>query len=485
MRYFRKSILGLGLIIGVGTGTAAFACVAPAGQERQFSSEAGALVNDALEDINAENHAQAILQLQTILAMPELSAYERSTLQQMLGSSYYEEGNYSAAIGAFEHAISACGLLPSEISALRVNIAQLLIANGRPAEGAQMLEDWAEDGGALQPKHIEFLWQAWSQAEQYDRALPWAEKWFEAANPKQRKHYDVLNFLYHNLQMPEEQAVIILQMLEQWPQEKGLWNALASLYAGNGKERDAFEVKISMYENGLLDTEAELLVLVQYYAYYDIPYWGAILLEREMNMGRIGETAAHLEQLADLWQQAREHKRAIPVLEAVANTTRRPISYLRLSEAYIHEGHCGKADQRLAKYAQQSGGDLQLMSAKLYGLLGACYYEKSQDFAQPGCDAAKTMLAKNPRYRRQKQAIQAFNKSQALHQVPNNQDTNTSWIKFIKAEQDLVQEKCAFRQKVEKQGCLDAYERQKNGNFLNTGANNIDPVCAKYLTAPE
>jgi len=137
----------------------------------------------------------------------------------------YEIDDYDGAIAAFENAISSGGLLPKETSNLRVNIAQLLIANGKPEHGAQMLEDWMVGGGELQPKYIEYLWQAWSQAKQYDRALPWAEKWFENANPKQRKHYDLLYFIYYELEMRDKCVTIITQMHARWPDDKSISDA--------------------------------------------------------------------------------------------------------------------------------------------------------------------------------------------------------------------------------------------------------------------
>jgi len=158
-----------------------------------------------------------------------LTPYESATVYQMLGSALYQTNDFEGAIQAFESALTSGGLLPKEAVNLRINIAQLLIASHQYAKGAQMLEDWQADGGTLKPAHIEMLWQAWSQAEKFDRALPWAEKWFEAANPKQRKHYDLLNFLYLNLQMPEKRLSILEQMLEKWPDNQEIIEARAVL----------------------------------------------------------------------------------------------------------------------------------------------------------------------------------------------------------------------------------------------------------------
>ena len=229
MRRMRNSILGLTLVMCVGSGTAAFACSAPDGQVRQFSAKTGSLVNAILVDPNGKNDLDRITYLRDLLSENSLNAYEAATISQMLGAAYYELNDYDRAIEAFEMAIDACGLLPKEVSNLQVNIAQLLIADNKPAKGAQRLEDWIAAGGVPKPRYIEYLWQAWSQAEQYDRALPWAEKWFEAANPKQRKHYDLLNFLHHQLGQYDKQRTIVEKMHTRWPDDPQISKMLNAL----------------------------------------------------------------------------------------------------------------------------------------------------------------------------------------------------------------------------------------------------------------
>lgn len=195
-----------------------------ANETRQFSEDVGELVGEALKFFNANLYQEATSILKNTLTQFELSPYETATIHQMLGSNSYELDDYDGAILAFEKAIASGGLLPKEASNLRLNIAQLLIANGKPEQGAQMLEDWAASGGDLQPKYVEYLWQAWSQAEQYDRALPWAEKWFENANPKERKHYDLLYFMYRELEMRDKCAKLIARMHARWPNDKHISN---------------------------------------------------------------------------------------------------------------------------------------------------------------------------------------------------------------------------------------------------------------------
>jgi len=65
-------------------------------------------------------------------------------------------------------------------------------------------------------------------AENYERALPWAERWFESANSKQRKHYDTLNILYEHLALTGKRRNLLLVMAEKWPNDKSIQRQFSS-----------------------------------------------------------------------------------------------------------------------------------------------------------------------------------------------------------------------------------------------------------------
>ena len=178
------------------------ATISPASAQdegRQFSAKAGEIVNETLTLSESGQHQAAVETLSDLIKTSGLNAYERSTIYQMLGQYNYELDRPVQAQGDFESAIRAGGLLQNERDNLDVVIAQLMIGNGQYHEGAQRLEAYLEAGGEQKPHYIELLLNAWVQADDYSRALPWAETWFEDANPKQQKHYDLLNFLHSNL----------------------------------------------------------------------------------------------------------------------------------------------------------------------------------------------------------------------------------------------------------------------------------------------
>ena len=357
---------------------------------RQFSSKAGEIVLEAQNMMTANDFNNALNKLNQALGLTELNAYEKSTIYQMQGAVYYELNNYPQAISGFENAINAGGLLPKERDNLRVNIAQLLIGNGQYARGAEMLEQWDRNGGTLKANHIDMLVQAWVQAENYNKALPWAEKWFRAASPKERKHFDLLNFLYNNLKMPGKQADIVKDMIAKWPDDKQLWDNWASLLANGGREQDAFEVNKMLYLGGALKSEQDLLKVVQYYSFYDMPFQAAKILERELNSGRIATTPDKLVQLSDLFRQSRDYNRAIPILDKAAKQSGKAKLYADLGEALYNGGQCGKAETAF-KEAINRGYD----AGKSWMLIATCRYEDAQAEERSVCKTTTAEQRKN------------------------------------------------------------------------------------------
>jgi len=440
---------------------------------RQFGAKAGEIVNEALQLVNEEQHSAALAVMTKALALPDLNPYEKATIYQMQGGSYYALDQYPAAIQAFENAIGSGGLLPKESSALRVSIAQLLIGNSQFVRGAQMLEDWNRNGGQLKPPHIEMLWQAWSQAERYNRALPWAERWFNDARPKERKHYDLLNFLYNNLKMPAKQADIVKQMINRWPQDKNLWDAWASMLANGGREQESFEVTKMLYLGGALQSQQDLEKVVQYYSYYDMPYQAAEILEREMNAGRITQSPDKLVQLSDLFRQAREYKRAIPALERAASTSGTAKLYADLGEALYKENQCGKAEDAFKK-AMNLGYD----QGKSWMLIASCRYDDAATENRIACPYTDEKEKTAPWSVKRTAAVAAFDNVPSSSREARNAK---KWKSFIVAEKSAVRRRCIFEQDLDWQNCSVDIDRAYKAEFLKGEFKLSDAKCEQYV----
>ncbi len=111
---------------------------------------------------------------------------------------------YTAEITAIEKSLKNPDLSFDKKTALNQSLAKLHIMNGAYEDGAELMEYWIGDWQTAPLQNIEQIIAGWFLAKNYQRALPWAERLFQRATPKQRKHYDLINKVYVETQQLEK-----------------------------------------------------------------------------------------------------------------------------------------------------------------------------------------------------------------------------------------------------------------------------------------
>ena len=329
--------------------------------DRVFSSAIGEIVQGALEQQEAEQYGESITTLNRALAASSINPYERAVVLQLRGRAYYETDRTSQAIQDWEAAIATGAMLPSEIVSYRINIGQLYITIEDYTRGIASMERAIADGGqeVISGPLARMLAQAYGQAERYREGLVWANRFWALvpAADRQRGDYSLMLFYYQQLEMVPQQMSIVQEMVARWPTEKNNWRSYASLLAQVDREGDAFEANKIMYINGMLTESREIEALAQYYSYFEYPYRGAIILEREMNSGNVERSQRNLNLLANMWRQAREWERAIPVLRQLAQLTGDGNDYLKLAEALYQERQLSEAETAFQESLNRGGLD--------------------------------------------------------------------------------------------------------------------------------
>ncbi|WP_171036393.1 tetratricopeptide repeat protein [Maricaulis alexandrii] len=404
------------------------------GSERTFSSRIGEIVLEAQEFQSNDQFAQSIESLNRALGMSDINPYERSVALQLRGRAYYELEQTTRAIQDWQGAIATGALLVEETVNLRINIGQLLIADGQYDAGIVSLEQAVELGGvdSVNVGVARMLAQAYGQAERFREGLPWAERFWDLrpAAERQRGDYSLMLFYYQQLEDVPNQFRIIEGMVQRWPTEKSNWRSYASLLAQTGREQDAFEANKIMYINGMFDESREIVALAQYYSYYEYPYRGAIILERELNAGTVERNQNNLQLLANMWRQSREWERAIPVLRQLAQLTGSGDDYLKLAEAMYQERQLAEAEDAFQEALNRGGLD---RPGTAWTLLGNVRQELGRT------DAALAAFREGTRY-------------------PYSRRTANGWITFITNQRAAAADRVRIRENVRRDECRFAVE---------------------------
>lgn len=327
-------------------------------------------------EAETEGHfGEAITGYTALLETDRLSPFEQATILQLRGRVWYALDDSERAVTDWREAINLDALPVDAANTLRLNTGQLLLALGAYRDGVFMIETALTLGAESSPDIAMRLAQGYGQLQDFASGLRWAERAFETAEPRLERHYSLLLFYYQSLDMQPQQLRLVREMVDRWPDEKRYWTSLTALLALEGLEAEAFEVNTVMYLNGLLTESPEILRLAQYYAFYEYPFRGADILQRELNSGRVEPDPANYRLLAALWRQAREWDRALPVLRRVATTTGHGPDYEALGEALYQRAEYREAEAMFLQALDRGG---MSRPGDTWTLIGNARYEQDR-----------------------------------------------------------------------------------------------------------
>lgn len=429
-------------------------------QDRTFSTAIGELVLRAQEQMEADNYTAARQTLTQALDRNP-SAYERSVILAQRGRAAFQLDDYSATITDFRAAINAGGLNEQEVRDLRINLGQILISQERIDEGIREFETAIAAGATINTGLARLLAIAYAQAERFNDGLRYAEQWFNNTPQPSMGDYNLILIYYQRLERPNDELRVVRHQVNRFPQERTAWQNLVSLLARTDQEEQAFEANKLMYLNGLFSQSEELVRLAQYYSYYNNPYRGAIILEREMNAGRVENTVQNLELLSNMWRQAAEFQRALPVLRRISETRGDGQTALQLAEAHYQLNEWEPAAQAF-QTALNRGGLRQ--PGEAWVLLGTARFNMNDNQG----------------------ALAAFREGARF---PQSRTQANGWINFVNGQIEGVARRAQQREQVQIDECRLTVEAELRiatviGQADDDGRVRIDipQRCRAYFT---
>jgi tetratricopeptide (TPR) repeat protein len=442
MMKLRKQIASLllsgAVALGAFSGATFFASGSAIAQDKEESDQprrrsetldlaVAKVLNEVFELLNLDppQFRPALTKLNDLVASkPNMKPYDKSTTLQMRASVKVNLEDYPGALKDFQGALDANGFQPEQNNQLRYYIAQLQFQLGNYQAAIQGLNTWisgAKAAGLPVDANAYYL-----LAAAYTQITP--PNWRQAAGPGEqaiaarseakKSDYDLLNLIYSELNDTTKRGPLLEKMINNWPNERSYWVQLSGFYSQAGKDQDAFSVLEVAYRAGLLSKESDLLTLVNYYSFFDNPYRGARLMEREMEAGRIASNTKNLTLLSQLWSQSREHKRAIPVLRAAAKSAGTGELYYRLGQVLLADEQYAESERALASAISKGGIDAK-KTGDAWMLIGTAR------FSQAGPEDCG----------RRGKAREAFVNAQ---RYPESSRQASDWVKYIDAINDTA-----------------------------------------------
>ena len=409
-------------------------------QAQAVSKDVYDKIQHAEELIGAEEFDAALLLLERLSDSDKLTEYERSNVLQYIGVAQHNVGDTHAAIATFSEVL----LIPSLEEQIRkqtvYTLAQLNSVAERYVDAIRYFEQWfrLESNPAPDP-YVQYA-QNLYQVQRYSEMIEPIETAIEVAIrrelPAKEEWYLLLNYAYFNQEDYRKVRDIHKVLLANWP-KKQYWLSLAGAFTELGESDKLLAAYDAANTEGLLETEAELVIMAQLYMQHDVPFKAGMLLESEMRKGRVSNSAKNYRLLSQAWSLAHEDERSIPALNEAARLSDEGELDLRLGNAYLSLGRYAECVSAV-RAGLQKGGVKSADNAHIS--LGMCLYHQ-RNYAE---------------------AINAF---RAAGETPRSASIAEQWIDVIdsdiKRDEQIELAEAAAREKLR-----ELAERRDSGDAM-------------------
>jgi len=373
-------LLLAGLLLPLGASTAMAQSRSSGGDDERTENArrqtlAPAVAQDLLEAyelLEAEDYPAALEALNRLMERrgDDMKPFDKASVLQIRGTAHVNLDDMDRAVEDFAAALELDALPLDQQNRLRFNMAQIYFINERYRDAIRLFKVWmSQEGVEIKDSTYFMLAASYYNLEEFQEAIEPASQAIDASDEPEKRYYDLLNVIYSQLEVVGERTRLLEEMVKLWPGELNYWRQLASLYLEQGEQLKSFSALETAYVNGLVEDESDIILLAQYYSTFDNPHRGAQLIRDEMEAGRVERNVENLELLSQLWSQAREHGKAIPVLREAAQLSDEGNLSFRLGQALLANEQYDEAETAL-EAALEKGGLGDARAAEAWMLLG-------------------------------------------------------------------------------------------------------------------
>jgi len=336
---------------------------------------------EAYELLEEDRNQEALEELNALMNRrgDSMKGFDKASVLQIRGTTYVNLDDLDSALVDFSAALNLNALPEDQQNRLRFNLAQIYFVNERYEDSIRLFEEWMKADVRVTDTAYFMLGAAYYNLDNFQKSLESIQSAVDVSPEPQKRYYDLLNAIYSELGNIEDRTRLLEKMVELWPDSLGYWRQLSSLYLEQDDQLKAFAALESAYVGGLVTSGDDIVMLAQYYSTFDNPHRGAALIEKEMDAGRVERDVENLELLSQLWSQAREHNKAIPVLREAAQMSDEGLLSFRLGQSLLANEQNEEAEQALES-ALEKGGLEDSRRAEAWMLLGNARFNQ----AEPG-----------------------------------------------------------------------------------------------------
>lgn len=212
------------------------------------------------------------------------------------------------------------------------------------------LSDWMKKApDSVRANDHLLLAQAYSQLEKWRSLLPHIGKAISQRKVAPENWYQLKLAAHINLKQWKSAVKVQQTLVKHYSKKASHWRQLVSLHMRVGDRKAALATQRLGYQRKLLRNGQDHKLLAQLLLSHSIPYHAAEVLASGLKHGVLKANRRNLELLGQSWVQAKEHKKAIKVLERLYRIVPSEKNANRLARVQLHAEQWKGAERTLEK----------------------------------------------------------------------------------------------------------------------------------------
>ncbi|MCC5794201.1 MAG: hypothetical protein JJT85_05625 [Chromatiales bacterium] len=335
-------------------------------------------LGEAQEKAEAEDWQGALAILNQVRGMPRLTSYETAQLYNFFGFIYFGLERYNDSIEAYRNVLRQEDIDDGMRENITYTLAQLYFTTEQWAQAAELVRTFLETARNPAPDPFILLGSAYYQMEDYRSLIEPIERAIAIAQQRgtedREQWWLLLRVAFYETRNLPRVIEVLETLVRRWPR-KEYWVQLSAIYGEMDQQQRQLAAFAAAYDQGLLDSNLELLQLANLFLASGAPYRAARVLSQGMEDGIVERDERNYRLLSQAWAAAREDERAIDPLRRAAGMSRDGELDVRLAQIYQNLGRWSDCIES-ARTGLQKGRVGREDLAQI--VLGTCLFENGQ-----------------------------------------------------------------------------------------------------------
>lgn len=279
---------------------------------RGLSERSSKRLNRALEKMAEEQYDEA---LELFLKLLDSSSDQnvRAITARYIGYLYAQQSKTDGAMKYFSMALDlGKGYLQHrEIQDLTQNVASMLFSADKKEDSLTLLERWLKNS-IVDNHNVYLLYSAILEDTGKSKESICPAYWAAKVAPKPNKNAFQLMLQGHfNFKDMVGAQAILIQLIKYFPEDKGNWRNLSSIYMQQDNTPDALAIMEMFYVQGMMEKESDYKQLSAIFAWSEIPYRTAQILKEGLDKKVVEDNEKNWKNVAQNFHIAQEIDKAV------------------------------------------------------------------------------------------------------------------------------------------------------------------------------